>query len=295
MSTKNIHFRENAFHGDNNFHFSLYSINNTDNRKILVHRHWHEEIEIVYVQDGKMSVEVSGEKLILKTGEILFIPPEHIHEFKKINTYSCKFYSIVFSLSLLVSSHSTIIYNKYLRTIKKAPNFYLFQQHHLNNEQVVKITEDIINLYRTQPYGYELLVNSYLFSFIFLVLQQGIVTPDAINSLSPSTNMKIKKIIKYLEDNYSNKITLDDMATLVCTSREYFSRFFKKYFQMNFSEYLTTYRVSKATYLLITTNWKILDIAIDSGFNDASYFTSIFTKYMKMTPTQYRKKHSKII
>lgn len=291
--TGNLHifFRENAYHGDADFHFSLYSIHNTDTRKILVHRHWHEEIEIVYVQSGAMRIEIAGEKRTLNAGEIMLIPPEQIHEFTKSGTQNCKFYSLVFQLSLLLSPHSTVIHNKYLRALGHSQRIYCFDQQHPANPLVLALVNHIISLYYEQPFGYELMVSSDLFAFFFHVLQQDVPAIQKDNHLTPTINMRIKKIVNYLEANYSNKITLADMAELIGTSREHFSRFFKNYFQMNFSEYLTTFRVSKATYLLVTTSWSILDVAIASGFNNASYFTNVFTAIMKLTPSAYRKKH----
>ena len=289
--TNYTRFREKTYHGDDDFHFSLYSIDNKDMRSILVHRHWHEEAEIVYVESGKMLVEIDGESKTMLAGDICFIAPEQVHEFTKIKNNNCKFFCLVYDLGMLSSPKSTILYKKYLRHIQSDGVHCYFNVQHQQNKKAQQFVIKMIQESEIREIGYEFVVIGNLQCFMSLVVKQKKNSSMTQNHLTPIANMRVKQITNYIEDNYINKISLQDMADLLEISREHFSRFFKDYFQMNFSEYLTNYRVSKATYLLVTTEWSILDVAIASGFNDASYFTNVFTKFMKLTPSAYRKKH----
>lgn len=114
---------------------------------------------------------------------------------------------------------------------------------------------------------------------------------DSKNELN---SYKCKKIVLYLEEYYKNHITLEEISTHIGFSKEHFCRFFKKNFRMSFVTYLNQMRVKKAEYLLLNTNLKVIDIALESGFEDSSYFTSIFKKETNMTPTDYRKNPSNV-
>ncbi|MPQ43631.1 helix-turn-helix domain-containing protein, partial [Clostridium tarantellae] len=72
---------------------------------------------------------------------------------------------------------------------------------------------------------------------------------------------------------------------------QYLSRLFKKEIGISYSDYLNTLRVNNACSLLVNTSYTNYRIAIDSGFTDSAYFSKVFTKHIKVTPSKYRKMH----
>jgi AraC-like DNA-binding protein len=100
---------------------------------------------------------------------------------------------------------------------------------------------------------------------------------------------KIKKVITYIEENYDNKILLEDLASLLSMNKNYFS----KYFQMAIGKtpitYINEYRCEKAADLLKNSELKVLDISLMVGFDNFSYFIRKFKEYKRYSPAQYRK------
>ena len=101
----------------------------------------------------------------------------------------------------------------------------------------------------------------------------------------------MKKILAFLEDNYQQPFSLADWASSIDLSKEQFSRIFKKQFNKTPIDYLLHYRINKAAHLLIHTDLPIIDIAFETGFESANYFTIAFKNKTKVTPREFRNNH----
>ncbi len=96
----------------------------------------------------------------------------------------------------------------------------------------------------------------------------------------------------YMDEHYSEKIVLEDLAALVDLNPVYFSVLFKKETDMNISSYLKQIRMEKAKELLRTTNETIAAIGDSVGYRDSRHFSQSFTKYVGVKPALYRRLHS---
>lgn len=94
----------------------------------------------------------------------------------------------------------------------------------------------------------------------------------------------------YIDENYHNPLTLEDVSSYVYLSPYYFSHMFKKEVGMTFVEYLTEKRIKKAQQLLMTTDLSVSNIAVSVGYPDANYFGKVYKNVTGMTPGESRKK-----
>lgn len=92
----------------------------------------------------------------------------------------------------------------------------------------------------------------------------------------------------YIEEHYAEELTLAVLADHVHVNPYYFSAFFKKYAGKNFKAYVNGIRLRHAITLLVSTNKKILEIALEVGFSDTRAFSSAFQKVYHETPNAYR-------
>ena len=99
----------------------------------------------------------------------------------------------------------------------------------------------------------------------------------------------IRKAVTYLNDHYSENVSVDDLAKIAHYSPAQFRRLFGGLMQMSPSEYIANVRVNAAKTLLRTTDRRISDIAADTGFFDHSHFIRTFKEIVGKTPAKYRK------
>ena len=86
-----------------------------------------------------------------------------------------------------------------------------------------------------------------------------------------------------------DKITIRDIAEVTGFSESHFMRYFRNIMNTTFVDYLREYRLTMAARLLTSSESSILDIAVESGFENLSYFNRTFKKKYQMTPHEYRK------
>ncbi len=94
--------------------------------------------------------------------------------------------------------------------------------------------------------------------------------------------------IGYIADNYSQKLTLDEVARQAFMSPSYFSNCFHQRMGVTFSEYVSLIRMEKAKELLREPGMKIYEVAEKSGYEDFRHFGKMFKKYVDVSPAQYQ-------
>ena len=118
-----------------------------------------------------------------------------------------------------------------------------------------------------------------------------------MRSISEFQKKKVNRIIVnaklFIDENFSNEIALEEVSKAVCVSPHYFSRLFKEETSENFIEYVTRIRIDRAKEFMKSSNLSIKEICFKVGFADPNYFSHIFKKSERLTPSEYIKNCNK--
>lgn len=115
-----------------------------------------------------------------------------------------------------------------------------------------------------------------------------------INEKVQLANMKnydspcINRAIEYIHENYSNNFSIEDIANTLNINKCYFCSTFKKETGCTFINYLNNYKIEKSKELLKDPKLSLLDISVAVGFNNQSYYSTVFKKITGQTPLEYR-------
>ncbi|QGQ94530.1 response regulator [Paenibacillus psychroresistens] len=175
--------------------------------------------------------------------------------------------------------------NKSCLTIFHALKIYNSVYFHTNDDQT-QVTSDEYVFSKEQLY--------YLYlSFEAMVanMKQAIkgTNSQALHQTEHRTkNANLKEIIKYMNENYRNDISIQSISKNFYLNPNYLSQLFTKELQVTFTEYLTKLRLEQAKSLLQTTSLSISEIAEQIGFRDYFYFIRLFKKYTNHTPRQFK-------
>lgn len=252
--------------------------------------HWHDEMEVVLVEDGEFDEDIDLESYHIKKGDIIIINPKTLHSFKQTEGFSARFRTIIFNLSMLMSNNTDACSIKYFapftEDIYMSPIVISESQPHY--EELASCVRKLIRLYDTKGDFFELRIKSELYELFYILFSHFFIAEDHQPSIKDTTTRNIRTILDYISENYTRPITIDELSDKVNLSKHYFMRFFKKYMGMTCIEYINDYRLNVATNLLLTTGMQITEVAARIGVNNLSYFNRIFKKKYNMTPKEYR-------
>ena len=255
----------------------------------LVPPHWHDEMEIIYIKKGRGIVNVDFKEYHVSALTLVFILPGQLHSIEQYEDETMEYENIIFDYSMLVSKKKDSVYEDFLKPLThgKITVPTVFSQVYPYFTDLVSPIDACDEICKTKPQGYQLFIKSMLFQFFFILDNRcrNLTTPK--NNRKAIDKMKI--ILKYVENNYANKITISEIADVIGFSESHFMRYFKETMGTSFIEYLKDYRLTMAARLLQSSEDSILNISAEVGFDNLSYFNRSFKARYGITPRQYRK------
>ncbi|MEI6100502.1 MAG: AraC family transcriptional regulator [Eubacteriales bacterium] len=175
-----------------------------------------------------------------------------------------------------------------------------FIERHFNNGNNKNVWDNIYSnivvlmnsLYKREDgYRFEIMgVINIVFYHLFHSIQYEKVTEERWVTQSRNMN-RLNRIIGYMQENYTNKISLAGLAEKEELDLYYLSHFIKKYLGMSFQQYLNKLRLDRALELIMRTDKKNIDICFESGFSDYRYLCKAFESEYRCTPSQYKARH----
>lgn len=252
--------------------------------------HWHDEMELVVIKKGQGYVSVDFDKHLVHSGDIIMIYPGCLHAIEQDASYKMEYENIIFKPELLSSGANDLCMLQYMKPLLDGtlPVEHFLTPAHEVFESLSNCIRQIDLVCADQTTGWQLAVKSALFYFFFLLISERQKKTVSI-SHNPKSLKKMKTVLKYVEEHYTEKLTIDDMAKLTFYSKSHFMKFFKVHMGTGFTEYLNDYRLAMAARLLKSSDESILMIAEESGFDNLSYFNRIFKRKYGVSPGSYRK------
>ena len=251
--------------------------------------HWQDTMEIIYIKKGSGLAQVDLELFDVSAGDILLVPPGHLHGLKQKPDQKMEYENIIFDLTFLGSTIVDLCSQKYLLPLKNGQLRLppLIPSGHPAHVHFAACLDDADRLCDKRPPGYELGVKAAMIKLFSLLFQLGLARsqPD----YTPKNLDRLKTALHYLETHYQESIAICDMALVCGYSESHFMRWFKEMTGASFIQYLNRYRLEKACDQLKTTRKTVLEISEAAGFDNLSNFNRLFKKQFGMTPGQLRK------
>lgn len=281
-------FHENTTHGTTVFPLQVYSQHDTDGL-YSVSQHWHEEFEWVYVEYGAITLTVHGKQYSLKENEICFINSGELHEIK--STERSLHHALVFQPKILDFEVYDLCQHNFIQPV--TGNKLLFPTVFRENEQniqaeILRHMKEIVKIYHNDHHKGALSLKLQILNIIDLLHQNGCFYEKISTSTQEDSIDKLKRVIEYIQKNYQNKITLEELAKICYMSPNYFCNYFHKHTGKSPFVFINEYRIQKASKLLSGYDISVSQAAEQVGFDNFSYFIKKFKEYKGVTPKQYK-------
>lgn len=254
--------------------------------------HWHREIELTWIMSGQIEYYVNDKKYTLSAGEGLFNNSNALHSGYMIDGQDCNYLSITFHPRFIYGYENSLLQTKYVDfiTSNEAWHSLKLQKDVDWHQKIIRKMQEIYRLSQDPPNDYELQVHLLLTDIWRRFYQYYASLPASEHQ--PQKHLKrLKDILTFVQDNYTQELTLDDIADHVNICKSECCRFFKKYMKMTIFDYILFLRIQNSLPLLMEGE-SVTKIASTVGFSTSAYYGQIFKRYMGCSPSQYRKDHT---
>lgn len=236
--------------------------------------HWHEYLEFEIIVSGKVRHVYNNHKYELSSGDAFLMCYCDLHEVTAMT--DVLLYSVHFDSSILAPELTSLLdYNRF--------------HCHLEDTEKVRILH-LISCLQRESLGkqafYRKLLKQYINEIMVLMLRKANISIDS------TIPQPIQQMVSYLNEHFTEKISLTELADQLAMSTNYLGQLFKQQFGCTFHEYLNLQRLKQACRLLDSTELSVKEIGFMIGYQSTEYFLYVFRNHMQTTPTEYRRRHA---
>lgn len=259
--------------------------------------HMHDYMQIWYVKQGSCDHIVENGEYHMTPGSLLAIPPDVGHDVQNPSS-DCVIYGCEFPIDMVLSDEAHMTSNiedifkfayieSFESVIRNIRPCYIPKRSCQNSIEYY-MTNMLKSAKSKEPF-YELELKADLLKLLIEIARDYESNTNKA-AFEESYKADIENAIRYINENYSKKIYINDLANQAMMCVSYFSYFFKKITNKTFIEYLNEIRIKRAIELLEDTDMTIKAISEEIGYNNSSYFNRVFKKITGISPINYRYK-----
>ena len=244
--------------------------------------HSHSWYEVFYLTKGQCTFYIDDASYIMEEGDIAIIQPDVPHKTSytgENNERLCIEFSYDYIQPLIDKLGGELFEKKLFTVLKISSENRVVTDSILNNMMIEKTKNDIVSNTFAFVYFQE---------FILKLLRGATSVGGYLFNINNAEN-SMQNALEYIKNNYTGKLTLNDIARQFHLNPSYFSKRFKTVNNIGFKEYLNNLRISHSEKLLLETQKNITEIAFESGFENSNYYGDAFRLKNGVSPSEYRR------
>ena len=268
--------------------FRIFESNPTFVRRNFTEHH-HTAIEISYIAAGRGMYRIHGQDVEINTGDIFLFGTNEVHWIYEISE-PMVLLNIQCEPRYIWSPQSGGFDNSLLDPFfNRADILKRIEASNPLSSQIAEIIQKVKKELAEKKSGHEIMSRAYLFEILVLLSR-------LYNQESPAQSIRVGRLndmeaaLRFIDENITSPISLDEIALNANMSRTYFCTVFKKLNGLSPWEYIGLKRIQMARKLLEKSSKSILEISFECGFNNISHFNRAFKSATGRKPSEYRSK-----
>lgn len=240
-----------------------------------VRLHWHDRMELIRLHRGTITVGYGDYTATLEPGQLYIVPPRTPHA---VALAAPEIVYDVLMFDVRRFYNETDICQKQLKSIFDGSVRFSLTT---GEEAVVEAFDRLYAICEEES----LEAVAQVYRLLQLLLDRCVTS----HSLTPRGDATIGRVIAYMEENFSQELTTEQLAERFGYSTAHFCRKFREATWLSPMNYLRIYRLEEAARRLHSGLGNVSDVALYCGFPDPNYFTRCFKKHFGVPPTRYEK------
>lgn len=253
--------------------------------------HWHPFFEIATAQSSVLDYQVGQTHIILEAGDSIFVNQNMLHGIQQVSGVEPDHLPVIVFSGTVIASENSVIYQKYVQPILECNSlpFVVFRHDSGLWKDVRQQINAIYCAMREQPQCYELIAQRNICCILEAIFRNFDSLPKSEASrVQLNTQVRLQKMLSYIYENYSQAVTLTDIADAANISRSEAGRCFQSYLGHSPVETLIQYRLQTAHRLLRQTTMTLQEISFACGFHSVNYFSRQFRRKYGHSPGEER-------
>ncbi len=260
-----------------------------------IDEHTHEFLEFIYILEGSGCHVIDGMAYEVNCGDLLFVNFGQTHSFKK--SPDMRFVNILLDPSFM---------SKELLDSDNIANLFqssLFEEFYEINcdysrqcvsfegeekEDNDRLVATMLDEFKSRRTGYQSVLHGCVRILFTRLLRKLSVYSDELSPSVSEENRIIREIVDYIDENCSEKISLEELASRSFYNPSYFGRLLKRYFGKSFTQYIKEKRIANAAFNLEHSEHTVEAVMELAGYSDKKLFYKHFREIYGMTPKEYR-------
>ena len=246
--------------------------------------HYHEDIEIMTVKEGKVAYFINGRELLLNAGDTIVVNSNQIHYNLCVGEVA-KYVIAVINPRIL--ANSVAVEMQAIKPITDNPDIPYLRFRYINEytEQIRDLVYDLPKI-RHDPFA----ITMQFYQIWDIIRKQAeYLGATKEETVSDPRMQPFKTMMHFISNNYQEQITLGDIAASGNVSKSLCNTLFHQYVSESPINYLMHLRCRKVAELLRSGNMPMSQIAALTGFGGVSYMSETFRKFFEKSPREYRK------
>ena len=273
-----------------------YCMHKRDLTSFVVPWHWHEELELGYIEKGTSIIRTLTQEYTIHQGDGFFINTNVVDT--KLNGNPGKIsieINHIFHPIFIGGHFGSLIASKYLNPVLQNQKISVHVIRRGSREADAVLDNLVLLKAKNSKKNQEIAIRN-LLSETWLMLLDEIEKHFVLPQI-PDTEKQnqVKSMLSYIHRNYSEKITLAEISREASVSTREANRIFQKAIRQTPFDYLMHYRLEQVRELLERSGLSITEISYRCGFTDSAYMGKQFRKIFGESPGEYRRKVKKII
>lgn len=250
---------------------------------VITQPHWHPELELHLVTKGNATFQICENQFLAHEGDIVVVNKDQLHGVYGAQSERVSLLVLIFDFDYIASvpKEDPVFFSKVLFNNPMSADITGYQE-------IVKRIWDIYDEYTSDEEGHLLLLQGMLLELCGLLARtRAYRLEEKISTGSQRSKSLIENTFQLIETSYSERLSLEMAAGASNISVPHFCRIFKSTTGMTFNDYLSHFRVRKAT-VLLKEDFTIQQVSDMCGFGSASSMIRCFRKFTQSTPQAAR-------
>lgn len=251
--------------------------------------HSHMQVEFLVVIEGQLGIQTKHDYTVMAPGDVMVLGSSQPHRTYKHSADPLR--QIVFQIDL--KQHFDLSTMPYLHCFSELTHPLeqfneLFQGNSAVKQAAYNLIMQIYEESQSRKIGYELAISAAIKNLLLLMLRND--KRDFSALAEDSGISRVRPALDFIDEHLSERISVEDMCSVLNLSYHYFIKYFKKVMGISFVDYVNYKRIKKAERLLLTGDLSIMEVSFEVGILNMAQFYKLFKRHNQCSPKEFKQR-----